>query len=66
MKNLKAFSEQSLIDCSWGYGNNGCNGGESERAYKWIIENGCIPTEESYGGGKFLMQVGGVYQILLY
>ncbi|XP_064398726.1 digestive cysteine proteinase 1-like [Halichondria panicea] len=58
MKNLKAFSEQSLIDCSWGYGNNGCNGGESERAYKWIIENGCIPTEESYGGGKFLMQDG--------
>ncbi len=51
------MSEQSLIDCSWGYGNNGCDGGESERAYQWIIDNGCIPTEASYNGGVYLMQV---------
>jgi hypothetical protein len=43
------MSEQALVDCSWGYGNNGCDGGESERAYQWIIDNGCIPTSESYG-----------------
>jgi len=52
---LMQFSEQSLVDCSWGYGNNGCDGGESERAYQWIIQNGCIPTEESYG--QYLMEV---------
>ena len=55
------MSEQALVDCSWGYGNNGCDGGESERAYQWIIDNGCIPTAESYGaasGGSFYtMQV---------
>lgn len=51
------MSEQALVDCSWGYGNNGCDGGESERAYQWIIKNGCIPTEESYNGGVYLMQV---------
>ena len=51
------MSEQALVDCSWGYGNNGCDGGESERAYKWIIENGCIPSEDSYNGGIYLMQV---------
>lgn len=52
-----AMSEQSLIDCSWGEGNNGCDGGESERAYRWIISNGCIPTEKSYNGGRYLMEV---------
>ena len=44
------FSEQALVDCSWGYGNNGCDGGESERGYQWIIDNGCIPTEDTYPG----------------
>ena len=54
---LVPMSEQALVDCSWGYGNNGCDGGESERAYQWIIDNGCIPTEASYNGGHYLMQV---------
>jgi hypothetical protein len=54
--NLVSLSEQSLVDCSWGYGNNGCDGGESERSYKWIMKNGCIPTEFTYG--QYLMQDG--------
>ena len=60
------MSEQALVDCSWGYGNNGCDGGESERAYQWIIDNGCIPTSESYG--RYTMQVSGrgaVEQIII-
>ena len=52
------LSEQALVDCSWGYGNNGCDGGESERSYQWIIDNKCIPTEVSYG--QYLMEVCGV------
>ena len=54
---LTRLSEQALVDCSWGYGNNGCDGGESERAYQWMIDNGCIPSSDSYGGGRYLMEV---------
>ena len=57
-KKLVSLSEQCLVDCSWGFGNNGCDGGESERAYKWIMKSGCLPTESSYG--QYLMQVYGI------
>ena len=36
------------MDCSWGFGNNGCDGGEDFRAYDWIIKHQGIATEESY------------------
>ena len=52
---LVSLSEQAMVDCSWGFGNNGCDGGESERAYQWIMKYGCAPTEASYG--QYLMQV---------
>ena len=54
---MVTMSEQALVDCSWGYGNNGCDGGETFRAYKWIMDNGCIPTEYTYG--HYLQEVGG-------
>lgn len=38
-----------LVDCSWGFGNNGCDGGEEWRAYEWIMKHGGIAATESYG-----------------
>lgn len=46
------LSEQALIDCSWGENNFGCNGGENYQAYEWILNNGGIPTDASYGEYK--------------
>lgn len=37
------------MDCSWGFGNNACDGGEEFRAYEWIIKHGGIATELEYG-----------------
>ena len=37
------------MDCSWGEGNNACDGGEDFRAYQFIMKNGGITTEEQYG-----------------
>ena len=42
------LSEQNLIDCSKGFDNHGCYGGNAINSYKYIIRTGGIDTEDSY------------------
>ncbi|XP_074042295.1 digestive cysteine proteinase 1 [Leptinotarsa decemlineata] len=48
-RKLVHLSQQALVDCSWGFGNNGCDGGEDFRSYQWMLKHGGISTDEDYG-----------------
>ncbi|CAG9330557.1 unnamed protein product [Blepharisma stoltei] len=44
---LLSFSEQELVDCSTQFGNQGCNGGLMDNAFKFIVDYG-INSEANY------------------
>ena len=47
-KQLVSLSEQNLLDCSYGFGCDGCGGGWPEAAMRYVINQTGVDSETSY------------------
>jgi len=47
---LESLSEEEIVQCDYrtGDGNQGCQGGDMETAYQWVIKNGGLNSERAY------------------
>ena len=45
---LRSLSEQQLIDCSVSSGNTGCEGGDQNLAFDYIVKNRGLDSEDDY------------------